>query len=227
MTPLKSRNGWTSWSSTVRTASTHPACTAKAPLRAYVLPLPTTRHHSDYRGQQFLAQLNLQGARIDTKNYPTHVGDHEPAKIKATFEESLAALGDNKIRVFYLHAPDRTVPFEDTMEAVNELYLAGHLYVSFRGLQSGCQLMLTVAARSSASATTWPTKWRKLSGSASVAVSCCRRCTQGYITSLTGPQRRSTCLLARLVLKLMQTPVRLFPCLRKFGIKFAAFSVLA
>lgn len=32
-----------------------------------------------------------------------------------------------KIRVLYLHAPDRTIPFEETMEAVDELYKGGSL----------------------------------------------------------------------------------------------------
>lgn len=65
--------------------------------------------------------------RIDTKIFPVTPGDHAPAKIKETFKLSLEALGPNKIRVFYLHAPDRTVPYEDTLEGVNELYQAGHL----------------------------------------------------------------------------------------------------
>ena len=56
-------------------------------------------------------------------------GDHEASKFKAAFQESLQALGKNKIRVLYLHIPDRTVPFENTLEAVNDLYQAGHLYV--------------------------------------------------------------------------------------------------
>lgn len=65
--------------------------------------------------------------RIDTKIYPVTPGDHKPEKLKETFKLSLQALGPHKIRVFYLHAPDRTVPFEDTLEAVDELHKAGHL----------------------------------------------------------------------------------------------------
>ena len=76
---------------------------------------------------QFLTQLNLKGMRIDTKIYPVTPGDHKADKLKATFKQSLEALGQNKIRVFYLHIPDRSVPFEETLEAVNDLYEAGHL----------------------------------------------------------------------------------------------------
>ena len=65
--------------------------------------------------------------RIDTKVYPFNPGDHSPAKLKATFQLSLDALAGKKIRVFYLHIPDRDVPFEETLEAVNELHQAGHL----------------------------------------------------------------------------------------------------
>ena len=78
---------------------------------------------------QILATLDLKGMAVDTKIYPTSPGAHEPSKLKETFKQSLQALGKYKIRVFYLHAPDRSVPFEDTLEAVNELYNAGHLYV--------------------------------------------------------------------------------------------------
>ncbi len=82
----------------------------------------TERHVS-----QLLAQLNIEGMRLDTKIFPLSPGEHEPTKLKETFKLSLEALGPNKIRVFYLHAPDRSVPFEDTLEAVNELYKQGFL----------------------------------------------------------------------------------------------------
>ena len=74
-----------------------------------------------------LRQLDLKGAVVDTKIFPREPGEHEPEKLKATFKLSLEALGPIKVHVFYLHAPDRTVPFEDTLEAVNDLYKAGGL----------------------------------------------------------------------------------------------------
>lgn len=54
-------------------------------------------------------------------------GDHAPEKVKASYEESVKALNGRKIRVFYLHKPDRTVPFEKTLEAIDEIYRAGGL----------------------------------------------------------------------------------------------------
>ena len=84
-----------------------------------------------YAPVKLLSDLKLQGMRIDTKIYPETPGDHAPAKLKATFKDSLKAMNGQKIRVFYLHAPDRSVPFEDTLEAVDELHRAGYLCVSW------------------------------------------------------------------------------------------------
>ena len=64
---------------------------------------------------------------MDTKILPREPGEHAPEKLNATFKLSLEALGPVKIRVFYLHAPDRSVPYEDTLEAVNALYKQGYL----------------------------------------------------------------------------------------------------
>ena len=51
---------------------------------------------------------------------------HAPDELKETFKASLDALGPKiKIRVYYLHAPDRTVPYEETLEAINDLYKEG------------------------------------------------------------------------------------------------------
>jgi len=57
--------------------------------------------------------------------YPTHPGAHAPAALRATFKTSLGLLAPYKVRVFYLHAPDRSVPFEETLREVNELYKEG------------------------------------------------------------------------------------------------------
>ncbi|PSS22677.1 hypothetical protein PHLCEN_2v3043 [Hermanssonia centrifuga] len=87
--------------------------------------IDTSRLYGKGTSEKLLAQLNIEGMRLDTKIFPLSPGEHEPTKLKETFKLSLEALGPNKIRVFYLHAPDRSVPFEDTLEAVNELYKQG------------------------------------------------------------------------------------------------------
>lgn len=78
---------------------------------------------------QMLGTLDLKGlARIDTKIFPLHPGDHAASRIKDSIKKSLQDLGPHKIRVFYLHAPDRATPYEETLEAVNDLYKQGILY---------------------------------------------------------------------------------------------------
>ncbi|KAI0934347.1 hypothetical protein AcV5_006218 [Taiwanofungus camphoratus] len=74
---------------------------------------------------ELLAKLDLKDATIDTKVYPVKPGDHAPATLRSTFQTSLKLLAPLKVRVLYLHAPDRSVPFEDTLREVNELYKEG------------------------------------------------------------------------------------------------------
>jgi aryl-alcohol dehydrogenase-like predicted oxidoreductase len=40
-------------------------------------------------------------------------------------DESLKALNGSPIDIYYIHAPDRSVPFEETAETINELYKRG------------------------------------------------------------------------------------------------------
>jgi len=43
---------------------------------------------------------------------------HKPARLRATFETSLKELGVEAVDIFYLHAPDRSVPFEEILEEI-------------------------------------------------------------------------------------------------------------
>ncbi|KAJ3242413.1 hypothetical protein HDU81_003119 [Chytriomyces hyalinus] len=89
--------------------------------------LDTARMYCEGNTEEVLAQLNVvdQGFAVHTKAYPFKNGDHEPEKLKNMFRASLKALNVSKVDVFYLHAPDHTVPFERTLSAVQELYLEG------------------------------------------------------------------------------------------------------
>ncbi|KAI0637042.1 Aldo/keto reductase [Trametes polyzona] len=87
--------------------------------------LDTARMYAEGTTEPLLAKLDLEDATIDTKVYPVNPGDHAPAKLRATFETSLKLLAPYKVRVLYLHAPDRSVPFEDTVREVNELHKEG------------------------------------------------------------------------------------------------------
>lgn len=54
---------------------------------------------------------------------------HSPEDIKKHFQKSLDALKADKIYAFYLHGPDRSTPYKDTLRALNELHQAGKFKV--------------------------------------------------------------------------------------------------
>ncbi|EAU29576.1 conserved hypothetical protein [Aspergillus terreus NIH2624] len=81
-----------------------------------------------YGSSEELLGLTHAAARfvIDTK----HCGGFAPGnstkeKVIAGAEESLRKLQMDKVNVFYLHAPDRQTPLEETLEGINALYQAG------------------------------------------------------------------------------------------------------
>jgi aflatoxin B1 aldehyde reductase len=69
---------------------------------------------------------------MDTKFFPningimgrpvTHL---TPDNMRSGLEDSLKALGSDSVDLWYLHAPDRTVPIDDTLKAVNDLFKQG------------------------------------------------------------------------------------------------------
>lgn len=71
------------------------------------------------------AHWKERGLKIATKWYPAFPGAHKKDILKAKFAESLSALKTDYVDIFYLHAPDRTVPFTETFEALNELHKEG------------------------------------------------------------------------------------------------------
>ncbi|KIJ65225.1 hypothetical protein HYDPIDRAFT_27944 [Hydnomerulius pinastri MD-312] len=85
----------------------------------------TSRIYGDGTCEEYLGQLDLRGAAVDTKAWVANPGDHTPAKLRESIEASLKALAPHKIRVFFLHVPDRSVPYEETLRGVNELYKEG------------------------------------------------------------------------------------------------------
>ncbi|TFK54931.1 Aldo/keto reductase [Heliocybe sulcata] len=87
--------------------------------------LDTARMYADGTTEDYLSKLDLKGSTIDTKVYPTQPGVHSPSVLRSTFLTSLKALNKSKVRVFYLHAPDRSVPFEETCREVNKMHQEG------------------------------------------------------------------------------------------------------
>lgn len=153
--------------------------------------IDTARVYGGGTSEKVLALVDLGSARIDTKVFPRAPGDHSAAKLRATFQESKEALGSIPIRVFYLHAPDRSVPFEETLEVVNEFHAKGD-FEEF-GLSNY-------------------TSWE-----VAEIVGICKR--RGFVVPT----------VYQGVYSVIQRSIEaeLIPCLRKFGIKFAAYSILA
>ncbi|KAJ7464753.1 NADP-dependent oxidoreductase domain-containing protein [Mycena galericulata] len=87
--------------------------------------------------EQMLAAVGFQerGLKVSTKIFPTKgrgMGwltadefSHSPADIRAGLKQSLAALKTDKLDIFYLHVPDRSVPYEDTLREINKIYTEG------------------------------------------------------------------------------------------------------
>ncbi|KAK5371076.1 hypothetical protein LTR20_007317 [Exophiala xenobiotica] len=71
------------------------------------------------------AQWQDRGLTLATKCYPVKPGDHAPDKLRASLEKSLTELGTNCVDIFYLHAPDRSVPFEETLRCCNDMFKEG------------------------------------------------------------------------------------------------------
>ncbi|KZT61535.1 Aldo/keto reductase [Calocera cornea HHB12733] len=75
--------------------------------------------------EEYLGKLDMRGGRIDTKLFARESGGFAPEKLRAQMKESLKALGPHKIRVLYLHAPDRGTPIEVVLRELNEMYKEG------------------------------------------------------------------------------------------------------
>jgi aflatoxin B1 aldehyde reductase len=71
------------------------------------------------------AKWKDRGLTLATKVYPTEPGTHKPDKLKELFTTSLKELEADAVDIFYLHAPDHSTPFEETLGAINELHKQG------------------------------------------------------------------------------------------------------
>ncbi|KAJ7912187.1 NADP-dependent oxidoreductase domain-containing protein, partial [Mycena leptocephala] len=50
---------------------------------------------------------------------------HSPTDLRKGLGDSLAALEADQVHIFYLHAPDRTMPYEDTLREINKIHAEG------------------------------------------------------------------------------------------------------
>ncbi|KAF9555159.1 hypothetical protein EC968_009113 [Mortierella alpina] len=75
--------------------------------------------------EKVLGQLPLGDFKVATKVFPFSAGAHEAANLESSLRDALADLKAAKVDIFYLHAPDRSTPFEKTVKAVNDLHKEG------------------------------------------------------------------------------------------------------
>ncbi|RDW69687.1 hypothetical protein BP6252_08707 [Coleophoma cylindrospora] len=96
----------------------------------------TARTYGNGTSEELLSEIDWQkrGIVMDTKLYPSKGKSmpggfeysHTAEDVRKGLMDSLKALKAEKIDMFYLHAPDRTVPFEDTLREVNALHQEGY-----------------------------------------------------------------------------------------------------
>ncbi|KAF7351358.1 Aldo/keto reductase [Mycena sanguinolenta] len=97
----------------------------------------TARMYANATNEKMLGSVGWQkrGLKVSTKIMPTKgrnltwltsdVLSHSPADIRAGSKFSLDALKTDKVDIYYLHAPDRTVPYEETLRELNKIYTEG------------------------------------------------------------------------------------------------------
>jgi len=153
--------------------------------------IDTSRIYGGGTSEELLAKLDIRDAVIDTKCAPLAPGDHKPEKLRESLQQSIAALALRKIRVFYLHAPDRSVPYVETLRGINELYKEG-LFEEFGISNYASWEVAEIYVTAKLNGWIVPTIY------------------QGVYNAL---GRR--------------VEAELLPCLRKFGIRFYAYSPLA
>ncbi|KAJ6553968.1 Aldo/keto reductase [Mycena vulgaris] len=96
----------------------------------------TARVYAGGTSEEYLGKINWQekGILMETKLYPyvpkvltgnEITGSHSPEDLRKYLMMSLKALNTDKLEMWYLHGPDRSVPYEVTLKAVNDLYKEG------------------------------------------------------------------------------------------------------
>ncbi|KAF7440761.1 hypothetical protein PC9H_001109 [Pleurotus ostreatus] len=90
----------------------------------------TARMYAGGTSEEYLGKTNHRdrGLKIETKLLPWRsLGfSHDPEGLRKHLLASKKALDIDTLEMWYLHAPDRSVPYEVTMKAVDELYKEGH-----------------------------------------------------------------------------------------------------
>jgi aflatoxin B1 aldehyde reductase len=84
--------------------------------------IDTARVYQNGNCEEMLGRLpSAQGLRIATKYHPTGM----PGTLTEQLDQSLAALQRDSVEIFYPHMPSTSIDLEETLEEMNECYLAG------------------------------------------------------------------------------------------------------
>lgn len=75
--------------------------------------------------KKVLGSLPIQDFKIGTKVWPSIPRAHGAENLGRIFRESLVALKASKVDILYLHSPDATTHFEETVKAIDDLYKEG------------------------------------------------------------------------------------------------------
>lgn len=89
------------------------------------IEIDTARIYCNGDTETVLSQLPTAHLKIATKVYPLAPGSHNKENLPKQFRESLKALNAEKVDILYLHAPDYSVPYEETVKAIDDLYKEG------------------------------------------------------------------------------------------------------
>ncbi|KAF9092852.1 hypothetical protein BGX23_003885 [Mortierella sp. AD031] len=87
--------------------------------------LDTARVYCGGDTELALGSMDTAAFKIATKVWPSGPKSHGSELLKKTFHQSLVALKTEKVDIFYLHAPDYSTSFEETVKAVDDLYREG------------------------------------------------------------------------------------------------------
>ncbi|KAF8964665.1 Aldo/keto reductase [Flammula alnicola] len=94
--------------------------------------IDTARVYCAGTSEEYLGKIDLasKGLKLETKLYPWRNSPdpiiHDAEGLRKHLLRSLEALNVRSLEMWYLHGPDRTVPYEVTLKAVNDLYKEGY-----------------------------------------------------------------------------------------------------
>ncbi|KAK1061162.1 hypothetical protein LTR74_011283 [Friedmanniomyces endolithicus] len=71
------------------------------------------------------AKWQERGLSVATKWYPHYPQAHKAETVEEMLEKSLSELGTKCVDIFYLHAADRTLPFQEPLRKLDEMHKKG------------------------------------------------------------------------------------------------------